>query len=179
MRPVRHLLVVQGEQGLKSADPRDWFAGSTGAHLSADGLYRYALWRRWAEGPAALFVMLNPSTADAVTNDATITRCLGFARKYGYSALLVGNLFAYRTSSPDLMKRAADPVGPENDTWLRRMKAASEVVVAAWGNDGDFMGRPEQVRELLGPMKILKRNETGQPGHPLYVPGSTQLKDWR
>ncbi|MBL0394156.1 DUF1643 domain-containing protein [Ramlibacter monticola] len=42
--------------------------------------YRYALRRIWAPGkPSAMFVGLNPSTADEVDDDNTVTRCIGFA----------------------------------------------------------------------------------------------------
>jgi len=64
------------------------------AVFSRDGRYRYALRRVWDDGkPAVLFVGLNPSTADAHRDDATIRRCTRFARDWGFGQLLVGNLF--------------------------------------------------------------------------------------
>jgi len=72
----------------------------SGAEISDCQRYRYALWRRWADGPAVLFVMLNPSTADARSDDPTIRRCIGFARSWDYAAVLVANLFALRTPTP-------------------------------------------------------------------------------
>src|SRR6266436_6577265 len=90
------------------------------ACISRCGTYRYALWRRWAPGPQVLFVMLNPSTADRQRNDPTIRRCIGLAAAWGYGALAVGNLFAFRTPSPKVLKRAARPVGRANDRWLAR-----------------------------------------------------------
>jgi hypothetical protein len=65
------------------------------------GSYRYLLGREWeGTGEAVGFIMLNPSTADAMTNDPTIRRCIGFARAWGYGSLWVGNLFAYRSRDP-------------------------------------------------------------------------------
>ena len=60
------------------------------ALLSPCGCYRYALWRRWEPGPQVLFIMLNPSTADELTDDPTIRRCIGFARSWGFGSLAVG-----------------------------------------------------------------------------------------
>src|SRR5882724_4976365 len=92
-----------------------------GAVLSDCERYRYALWRRWAERPAVLFVGLNPSTADALQDDPTIRRCIRFAKAWGYGALYMGNLFAFRATDPRAMKAEADAVGPDNDGWLRQL----------------------------------------------------------
>ena len=72
----------------------------TGAELSQCKNYRYALWRRWSEAPAVLFVMLNPSTADESQDDATIRRCIAFAQQWGHGGIIVANLFALRSPYP-------------------------------------------------------------------------------
>jgi hypothetical protein len=148
------------------------------ACISRCGTYRYALWRHWAQGPQVLFVMLNPSTADHRQNDPTIRRCIGLASAWGYGALAVGNLFAFRTPSPKVLKRAAQPVGRANDHWLERLAAESNRVIAAWGNDGAFLGRDQQVCELLGPLHALALTRQGQPRHPLYIPNGTRPSFW-
>lgn len=43
--------------------------------MSEDGRYRYRLWRQWDRGPVMAWIMLNPSTADAHTDDPTTRRC--------------------------------------------------------------------------------------------------------
>ena len=54
------------------------------AIISDDAVHRFELWRTWDDTkPRMTFVMLNPSTADAVKSDATITRCIGFAMREG------------------------------------------------------------------------------------------------
>lgn len=154
------------------------------AVLSPDGLYRYTLEREWqAElGPTpdedlrCLFVMLNPSTADAFIDDPTIRRCVGFARSWGYSSLSVVNLFAFRATDPGSMMRAADPVGPENDHWLRVCAVRASLVVAAWGTNGGHLDRDRHVLELLQrehgkSVYCLGVTRSGQPRHPLYVNG--------
>jgi hypothetical protein len=150
----------------------------TDACFSRCGTYRYALWRRWAAGPQVLFVMLNPSTADKQRDDPTIRRCIGFAARWGYGAVAVGNLFAFRTPSPDVLRQAAHPVGRANDRWLERLAAESSRLIAAWGNDGAFLGRDAQVRELLGPLYALALTRLGQPRHPLYLPGRAKPVPW-
>jgi hypothetical protein len=148
------------------------------ACISGCGTYRYALWRCWGSGPQVLFVMLNPSTADHQHDDPTIRRCIGFAARWGYGAVAVGNLFAFRTPSPRVLKRAACPVGRANDRWLQRLAAESSCVIAAWGNEGTFLGRDAQVRDLLKPLHALALTRQGQPRHPLYLPSGLKPALW-
>jgi hypothetical protein len=101
-----------------------------------------------------------------------------FARDWGYGGVAVANLFAYRTALPRVLRRAVDPVGPRNDSWLRRLVAESSLVVAAWGNHGDYMGRDRRVLELLREPKCLAISKRGHPKHPLYIPKSATLRDF-
>jgi hypothetical protein len=80
-----------------------------------------------------MFVGLNPSTADETSDDPTIRRCIAFAKSWGYSALCMTNLFAYRATDPKIMKKAQYPVGPDNDDYLKMLSAGAGVVIAAWG----------------------------------------------
>lgn len=150
----------------------------TAAAFSGCRRYRYALWRRWSDGPQLLFVMLNPSTASETANDPTIRRCIGFARDWGYGALAVGNLFAWRTPSPARLKRARGPVGGDNDAWLRRLAAESAMTVAGWGNHGALHGRDRIVRELLLDPYVLGLTGANAPRHPLYVRADTRPVRW-
>ena len=145
-----------------------------GALLSPCGRYRYWLTRSWAEGNGlcVAFVGLNPSTADADVDDPTIRRCVGFAKAWGYSSLAMVNLFAFRATQPADMEAAADPVGPDNDGWLRTASASAAITVAAWGAGGGFKRRDEAVRDLLMRRHYLRLTKDGHPGHPLYLPAS-------
>src|SRR5260370_39557875 len=95
--------------------------------------------------------MLNPYSADRQRNDPTIRRCIGLAAAWGYGALAVGNLFAFRTPSPKVLKRAARPVGRANDRWLARLAAESTPGVAARGTEGALLGRHAPGRGLAAP----------------------------
>lgn len=149
------------------------------AVISRDGTYRYALRRTWdSAGPVVLFVGLNPSTADNRVDDPTIRRCIQFSGDWGFGGLVVANLFAFRTSSPRVLRRVADPIGPRNDAWLRRLVDEAEVVVAAWGNHGDYLSRDREVMRLLRRPRCLAVTKRGQPKHPLYIPRSVGLSDF-
>lgn len=141
------------------------------AKLSKCRRYRYALWRTWDESkPLVLFVGLNPSTADETTDDATLTRCINFAKSWGYGGVCMANLFAFRATLPTDMKTAKDPVGKDNDKWLKKLANDAGIVVAAWGNDGAYLNRSTHVKILLPYMNYLKMNKSGEPAHPLYLP---------
>ena len=153
-----------------------------GATFDCTGRYRYTLWRTWdTRLPRLAFVMLNPSTADHRVDDPTIRRCMGFAQSWGYGSLVVVNLFAFRTSSPALLARAPEPVGPQNDQYLRAARRRARDIVVAWGAHGSLHGRDRIVLDLLGRRRrrsllCLGTTAHGHPRHPLYLQKSTPLQ---
>ena len=145
------------------------------AHISKCKRYRYALWRQWDDAkPYVLFVGLNPSTADAVEDDPTLRRCMGFSRAWGYGGVCMANLFAFRATEPRVMMAAKNAVGPQNNKWLLKLSAEAALVIAAWGNDGAYLGRSAVVREMIPGMQCLKLNKSGEPAHPLYQKAGIQ-----
>jgi hypothetical protein len=147
------------------------------AAFSQDRRFRYALRRTWDPSrPSVLFVGLNPSTADHRHDDPTIRRCIGFAKVMGFGELLVANLFAFRTPHPRELRRAADPVGPRNNHWLKRLAGDADLVIGAWGSHGSFLGRDDVVIPLLGEIHCLGITARGQPRHPLYLPKTAPLR---
>ena len=148
------------------------------AIISPDGRYRYRLDRHLGEGGIVLVVMLNPSTADAVVDDPTVRRCMGFTRTWGYGHLIVANLYSHRATRPADLHRAEDPIGPACDHYLAQAADQAQLVVGAWGNHAK-PGRVTAVRELLGDrIHGLAWNITGHPRHPLYVPSTTTPTPW-
>lgn len=119
-----------------------------------------------------MFIGLNPSTADETTDDPTLRRCVNYAKSWGYGGVCMANLFAYRATKPEAMKAVADPVGIENDEWLQKLAQGANLVVAVWGNDGIYLGRSKQVKQLIPDLHCLKLNKSGEPTHPLYQPRS-------
>ena len=145
------------------------------AKLSKCRKYRYALWRTWDDSkPYVMFVGLNPSTADETTDDPTLTRCINFAKSWGYGGVCMANLFAFRATEPADMKASNDPIGSDNNHWLRSLSKDAVIVVAAWGNDGGYLQRSRQVTQLIPNMHCLKLNKSGEPAHPLYQAAKLQ-----
>ena len=157
------------------------------AILSEDRVYRYTLWRDWPmldgeerqgfgrKRAYAMFVGLNPSTADEIQDDPTIRRCVGFANAWGYGALCMTNLFAFRATNPKEMMAAKDPIGPDNDTWIEDSAREAGIIIAAWGKHGHYLKRDEKVivkfsQILRTDFKCFGRNKDGSPRHPLYLP---------
>jgi hypothetical protein len=154
----------------------------TGATFSPCGTYRYRLWRTWDERqPTLNWIMLNPSTADAVANDPTIERCQRRAKLWDFGGIVVTNIFAFRSTFPDTMKAAADPVGPDNDGYLLQAAQTCSQVICAWGNHGAHRGRSKEVRELLKFWRlwVLKVGMTGEPVHPLYQAYDVKPVEWK
>lgn len=153
------------------------------AVFSDDGRYRYELVRRWGPGRLALWVMLNPSTADAEQDDPTIRRVIGFTKRWSLGdGIVVANLFALRSTDPAELLRAENPVGPENVQSIRRRIRTSHVVIGAWGAHPAvrMRGAPSLVRlaEDEGrKVYCLGVTKAGEPRHPLYVAGETPIVD--
>lgn len=151
--------------------------------------WRYTLWRSWvvedmlvgecsAETRAHEFLMvigLNPSTADETQDDPTIRRCIGFAKRWGFGALCMTNLFAWRDTDPRGMKAAVDPVGADNDHWLGEVASGAGLILAAWGAHGMHGRRAEIVRHFMPKqLHCLTVNADGSPKHPLYCRSDLQ-----
>jgi len=147
------------------------------AILSEDRKYRYVLWRIWDQSkPMVLFIALNPSTADETHDDRTVSKCIGFARKWDYGGITLVNLFAFRATKPVDLINAPDPIGSENDKWIEEQIGKADLVVGVWGNHGGFMGRESHILEKVPELYYLKMNKTGHPAHPLYLSYETNLK---
>jgi len=177
-------------------------AENSQAVISPCGRYRYWLRRvlKGQGGNPAVFVMLNPSTADADNDDPTIRRCKTFAAAWGYNELIVVNLFAQRTTEPRELFKADDPVGPDNHQWV--LKAAemaastdddalflhnkvrpSGIVICAWGAHGSFMDQGATVRSWIETAGAAPRHlgltKEGHPRHPLYLPATLKPIRWK
>jgi hypothetical protein len=153
-------------------------SGATFGSVERRQVYRYDLWRFWAEPFEIVnFIMLNPSTATATQTDPTIRQCIGFAKRWGFGGLIVTNLYGYRATDPLELWRAADPIGPRNDEFLMHWAGSANLVVAAWGNQGAVNNRGgavlKQLRNAGIKLHRLKLTRAGEPVHPLYQPGES------
>lgn len=158
--------------------------------------WRYTLWREFdsvelfdgcndgerGRDSYVQFIGLNPSTADEVQDDPTIRRCIAFAKAWGFGAYCMTNIFAWRDTLPQNMKRASEPIGADNDKHLVEIAKRAGLVVAAWGNHGEYLNRGTFVRGLLSgiaELKCFRITSNGQPEHPLYQRAGAQLIDYK
>lgn len=150
------------------------------AIFSPDRTYRYYLERVWNSAlPVLAIIGLNPSTADETEDDPTIRRCISFAQRDGYGAIVMLNLFAYRSTDPKQLSKVDDPIGPNNDGVLRR-HTEGRFVVLAWGTRGGLYARDYAVIGLLHSRALLCLGKTkdGHPKHPLYLKSDTSMQPW-
>lgn len=166
------------------------------AVISACGTYRYRLDRSWhfplafqQPRSAVLFVMLNPSTADAEVDDPTIRRCVDFAKRWGHDRLIVCNVFAFRATDPRELAKHAEAGGargPLNHRYLHDAAAEASRVVVAWGASGTrlmyWRYAQRATQEALEPAalhSIGAPTKDGHPRHPLYLKAAERLQAWR
>lgn len=151
----------------------------SGADISADGVYRYHLWRAWGRGDHAVFVMLNPSTADHETDDMTIRKCCGFARRWDCGGIEVINLYALRATDPMILRDVEDPEGPGNpSTWAAILRYFHRgPIVAAWGGSFPRALAPSRAlcRSDTSSWQCLGRTTEGHPRHPSRLAYDTEL----
>lgn len=142
--------------------------------------HRYTLTRDWlgsdllrtAPPSTCLFIMLNPSTADATKDDPTIRRCIDYAMLWGHSRLVVCNLFSYRSTYPQIMvDNGPASIGEANDSHILEQAKVAQRIIVAWGCHGKFLMRDVAVMTMLRDNGIfvhaLKLNDDGTPVHPL------------
>ena len=130
--------------------------------------------------------MVNPSTADGETDDPTIRRVIGFAQKFGWALVIVGNVFAFRATEVRALRTAKDPCGPHNATHLKQIFEEAELAVFAWG---PLAKLPLNLRdswrfvwslaaETKVPVRCLGTALDGHPRHPLMLKKAAELMDW-
>lgn len=157
-------------------------AASTATYSDCER-YRYDLTRIWAEEEGRIaFVMLNPSTATEVQNDPTVERCERRARALGFGAFRVCNIFAWRDTDPFKMRKAEEPIGPENDAAIVSACDWANQIVCAWGTHGAHLSRGPEVEVLMRatgkPLFHLGLSKAGHPKHPLYISYAQQPELW-
>lgn len=157
------------------------------AIISPCGRYRYRLERQCEGDGQTTIIMVNPSTADADNDDPTIRRLIGFGNRYQWGRIVIGNLFAFRSTDVRVLENQTDAVGPDNDAHLLDMLREADRLVVAWGPKGKLPRRLRtRYRRILEmahttsrrPMSIGKPAKDGHPCHPLMLAYSTELQPW-
>lgn len=168
------------------------------ASIDKNQKYRYSLIRHWDtdqdwlntcvgtwRNPRVAWIMLNPSVADDKIDDPTIRKCIGFSKRWGYSAMVVNNLFAYRATDPVDLRKAISPWGSDNmfhlEFTFRQCKRHNDLLVLAWGRHGNIYEVGSKLIEVLKRYDLYRRahcfglTKNGQPFHPLMLSYSTPL----
>lgn len=158
------------------------------AIISESGKFRYLLTRTWDDTlPVVLFIMLNPSKADAHVNDPTILKCISMAKNWGYGGIEVCNLFPFRATDPKELL-AAESIGgdewdgPNNAWFIEQANKSCAATVLAWGNTPIVkklfkkFPRYQPLPSLVQNAHYLKLLKDGAPGHPLFLKARTTMK---
>ena len=162
--------------------------GGDGLEYSAiiKGNYRYSLKREWDDYNLnkAVFVLLNPSTADDTLDDRTTQRCISFAKKMGCGSLELVNVFAYRCTNWRELKELSkeEAIGPENQFYLENALHSGAKILVGWGENCTIHHKDYQ--ELAEWFKgyspyCLGVTKEGHPRHPLYVKSDTPIEIYR
>ncbi len=163
-----------------------------GATISPCGKYRYVLWRKFKNiGKKICWICLNPSVADSVVDDPSLTRMMSFSKREGAAEIFVLNLFAFRATDPRDLRAAAknkfDVTGPENLNYVAQILGDSDFCIAGWGNGGSLMRAGRRMMESIDainanfsaldrvPILCLGVTKHGHPLHPLYVAANKPL----
>jgi len=134
--------------------------------------YRYLLYREWDKTlPRILFIMLNPSDADEILDDKTISRCIYFAKKFKFGSVEIVNLYSLVSKNPKVLKITnMDPVGKETDKYILQASKRAKKIVVAWGTGHFFNNRNIVVKNILiengFEIFCLKKSKYGHPYHP-------------
>jgi hypothetical protein len=160
------------------------------AEFSKDGCYRHSLWRSWepddysrgAAIPYAMFIGMNPSTADQEFNDPTVTREIGFSRSWGHLAYYKFNVMDYRATYPkDLLAPGVNPCSEVNfEKILEAARYAARIVVCYGVVHAKLQHFPNQLVTALRlhghELFCFGRTKDGHPKHPLYLRQDSKLE---
>jgi hypothetical protein len=154
------------------------------AVISVDGLYRYLLTRIWdSQLPLLHACGANPSKADAMVDDLTVTKLMGFGARWGYGGLMLCNINAYRATDPEELNDIKDPIGSENLNALKALAGQGQPVLCFWGDLGMDGGRGRETEELFrsqgAKLLCLGLTRLDNPRHCSRLGYQTPLYEWR
>ena len=145
--------------------------------------FRYSLTRIWDHGGSKLlYILLNPSKATEKLSDPTLARCQTRALLLGYKQFRICNLFAFRSTSPKLLKITPHIKGSHNDKIIRKSILWADSIICSWGSLGTFQNRSSEVLKLLKKsnksLYHLGLTKNRQPKHLLYISFNVSPKKW-
>ena len=124
--------------------------------------------------PYVICIGLNPSTANAETDDNTIRNLTALLNNNGYGGLYMMNLFALISPDPEALRKCPDPV-KENNNWIDKISRQCETVVFCWGNFKQAQYQANKIVPMFPKALCIGKNRNGSPKHPLYIKQTTKL----
>ncbi len=157
------------------------------AAFSECGRFRHWLSRDWRSKsvaddrePYALFVGMNPSTAEANIDDPTVRKEMAITERLGFYRYIKTNVMDYRATSPKaLLAAGVQPCSDLNRQTIRRLAERASTIILCHGRLHKKLRRyGDAVLSDLRGYKLwcLGRNDDGSPKHPLYLAGNTPLE---
>lgn len=139
------------------------------AKFSDCGKYRFWLSRTWDDSlPKLQLIGLNPSTANAIDDDATIESIIRIAKSNWYGGIVMTNLFAYIATKPEDL--IIDPeFQSKNNFVLKAVKIDCDDVCFCWGAFKVAKQRALEVIAMFEDPICFAKNKDGSPRHPLYL----------
>jgi hypothetical protein len=148
-----------------------------GAVFSSCRKYRYVLWRVWDKHkPMAVFIGLNPSTANETTNDPTITHIAKIVKSWNYGGFYMLNLFAIISPDPEVLTLRSIDLQGDNEKWMELVTQRSSKIIFAWGAFKEAKARAKIITERFPDAEVLGFNNDGSPWHPLFKPVTSPIK---
>lgn len=162
------------------------------AHISLCEKYRYDLSRIWDQehnGLLYAYIGVNPSTANASIDDATVRKWIGFTQRNDGRGFIVGNVFAYRSTDVKQLANENDPVGVQNNWYLNQIMEQADIIVPCWGSINkvpkELQYRFDEVHRLIDthkckgkPVLCFGTTKNGSPKHPLMLGYNTPLIEY-
>ncbi len=151
---------------------------------------RFQLIRDWTTTPKPRtlnLIGLNPSNAGAVRDDPTSRKGVGFATRWGFTRLVMTNLYATIATDPwDLPRWSGYDY--DNEGHLQKTMREADLVVVAWGSVGSrALLKKIEFPEILHWFNQFVRRDLycigttrdGSPLHPSRTAYTTAPVLWR
>ena len=121
-------------------------------------------------------MLLNPSVADEINDDNAVKCCIRFAHDWGFGSVELVNLFGLINTNPNDMKKHKDPIGQDNDKYVKQSVERASIVLIGWGNDGKHLNRDKKMLSLLRGYNLycLGKTKEGQPRYPSRISAGTK-----
>jgi hypothetical protein len=121
--------------------------------------------------------------ADAIENDHTIRKEIGFAKVNGWRKIIKCNVFTLRATDVTELRRELYPIHPDKFFHLEQIAREADVIVVCWG---DRKKVPPPLRHNIDttlaflleqgkPVLCFGATAAGDPLHPLMLPYTTEL----